>query len=485
VIILSYKHGAFGGLNPTQDLVGVQSGTLPVYIGRLPVHQLLDYSGVVNKPILVSSYSDAATKVGYNDSNWTDFDLCEAICAHFKNSIQPVGPIVLINVLDPDTNKTASKTASVTFANNQATIANDKIILKSVAITGKVIGTDFTAEYSSDGTSIIVKDLKGTLVSPVTVNFDEVNPSAITKTQVIGGTNSTTGVKTGVSAIDLIYQKYNMVPTILDSPGWSNIPEVDAALKAESQLINGHWYAWVNSNLVTDTNADTITKAKAWKTSNGYTGAGEAPCWPMAKNGTKKFHLSTLTTVTMQMVDIANDDIPYETPSNKKIDITGLCLADGTNIEYDQVQANDLNSKGIRTATYWGGRWVLWGPHTGEYEYGKDMDPRNKFDCNVRMLYYLLNNFQQRYGIEVDKPMTRSKKDSILNDYQEYLDNMISKGRLLYAKILFTNESNPVSDLVEGDFDFDIATTTTPPGKSLNAKLQYTTKGISVLFGGE
>ncbi|RII32888.1 phage tail sheath protein [Clostridium chromiireducens] len=472
-------------MSPTQDLTDVSAGTLPVYFGRLPVHQLTDYSGKVNKPIIVSSFTDAVSKVGYNDSNWKDFDLCEAIYAHFKNSIQIIGPIVLVNVLDPDTMKNAGKTASVTFTNYQATIINDKIILKSIAITGKVLGTDFSVAYSGDGTSVIITDLKGAFTAAVTVSFDEVNPSAVTKTQIIGGTNATTGAKTGISVVDLVYQTENLVPTILDSPGWSHIAEVDAALKSASQLINGHWYAWVNSNLVTDTNADTISEAKAWKTANAYTSNCEAPAWPCAKNGSRIFHLSTLATVTMQWVDYQNDDIPYETPSNKQIDITGLCLADGTDITFDKLQANDLNSKGIRTAIYWGGQWVLWGAHTGAYEYGKTMDARDKFDSSIRMMHYLLNNFQLTYGIEVDKPMSRSRIDTIINNYQEKLDSLISEGKMLYGLIQFTERSNPTSDLIEGDFDFDIATTTTPPGKSINAKLQYTTKGISVLFGGE
>ncbi|WP_203227624.1 hypothetical protein [Calorimonas adulescens] len=162
-----------------------------------------------------------------------------------------------------------------------------------------------------------------------------------------------------------------------------------------------------------------------------------------------------------------------------------MCLADGTPIEFDQVQANDLNSKGIRTLTYWGGRWVLWGPHTGEYEYGKDMDPRNKFDSSVRMLYYLVNDFQSRYGTQVDKPMDRARVDTILNDYQEFLDSLINRGALLYGTIAFNETSNPTSDIVEGDFVFNVATTTTPPGKSITAKIEYTTRGIDVLFGGE
>lgn len=482
---MAYKHGAYGNLKATQgSLPQVALGTLPVYIGRLPIHQLMDYSGKVNQPILVNSHSDAATKVGYNDANWEEFDLCEAIYAHFDNSIKAIGPIVLINVLDPDTMKTAGKTSDVILVNGQGSIINDKVILKTVAVAGKALNTDFSATYSIDGSKVIIKDLKGTLVSPVTVTFDEVNPSIVTKTEVIGGTDANTGAKSGIAAVDLVYRVLNMVPTILDAPAWSDIIDVDSALKAEAQKINGHFYAWVNSNLAVDTDANTIAKAKIWKTANAYTSSGEAPCWPMAKKGDRMFHLSTLATVTMQWVDNDNNGIPFETPSNKQVDITGVCLADGTELVYDQIQANDLNSKGIRTATYWGGKWVLWGPHTGAYEYGADMDPKDKFDSNIRMLQFILNEFQTRYGIETDKPMSRSRKDTILNDYQERIDGLVTQGALLYGKIEFLETSNPTSDIVEGDFDFNISSTTTPPGKSLTATLQYTTKGIDIVFGG-
>lgn len=484
---MTYKHGVYGELLPTQDTIAPRGvATLPVYFGIAPVHQLADYSGAVNKPVLIQNFNEVAAKIGYNDSNWANFDLCEAIYAHFKNQIQPIGPIVLVNVLNPDTMKTAAQTADVTLVNGQGYINNDKVILKTVGILGKVAGTDFSASYTTNGTKVLVKDLKGTLVSPVTVTFDAVDPSLVTKTEIIGGTDGTTGAKTGISVVDLVYQTLNQVPTILDAPGWSHNPDVDTELKARAQKINGHWYAWVNSNLdASATGADTLAEAITWKITNNYTGAGEAPCWPLAANGTRKFHLSTLGTVTMQQTDYNNDGIPYETPSNKPLDITGLCLADGTAISFDQVQANDLNAKGIRTATYWGGRWVLWGPHTGAYEYGKDMDARDKFDASVRMLYHLLNDFQVKNGVTVDKPMTRARVETILNDYQEYLDSLIVRGALLLGTIEFNETSNPTSDIVEGDFVFDMATTVAPVGKSLTAKVQYTTRGIDTLFGGE
>lgn len=480
-----YKHGAFAEIMATKDFIPPKGvGTLPVYFGLLPVHQFMDYKDKINKPILVQSFNDASLRVGYNDANWKDFTLCEAIDAHFRNGIQPIGPIILVNVLNPDVHVLEGKTATVELTKGVGYLSNDKVILNTITIIDQELGVDFNVEYTPDGLKVIITDLRGTLGESIEVTFDEVDPGAVAQADIIGGTNKTTGVKTGISVVDLVYLTYNMIPTILCAPGWSQNVDVNTALKAASYKINNHWYAFVNSDIGSDT-ATTIEEAKELKVDNGHTSAQESPCWPMAKKVNKIYHLSTLTTVTMQWVDFQNDNVPYETPSNKPVDITGMCLADGSEIMFDQVQANDLNSKGIRTLSYWGGRWVIWDSHTGEYEYGKDMDKKNVFDCSVRMLQYIANTFQSRYGILVDKPMNRAMVDTILNDYQEWFDNLIAQGKLLHATIGFEETSNPISDVVEGDFVFDLATTTTPPGKSLTAKITYTSRGIDVLFGGE
>lgn len=479
-----YKHGVYSDLMATKDFVPPQGvATLPVYIGTAPVNQLSDFSNAVNKPLLILSYQDGVNKIGYNE-DWMNFTLCEALYAHFKNNIQPIGPIVVINVLDPTTHK-KDGTATVEMTNGIGYVENKNIILKTVEspTVGVTIDTDFTVEYSTDGEKIIVKAITELVGASLELTFEEIDMTNVDDTTIIGGID-TDGVKTGVEAIDLIYQTYNMIPTIFAAPGWTDLEDVNTALKAKSQKFNGHWYAWVNSDIDSYV-TKTIDEAKTAKDTNGFTGVMEGPCWPMGYKSARKFHISTLTTVTMQIVDFQNDNVPYETPSNKPVDVSGMCLEDGTVLEFDQTQANDLNSKGIRTLTYWGGRWILWGSHTGDYEYGKDMDKRNVFDSNIRMLYYIANTFQKRYGILVDKPMNRALVDTILNDFQEWFDNLIAQGRILLGEITFTEVDNPTSDVVEGDFDFNIETTTTPPGKSLTAKISWTTQGINVLFGGE
>ncbi len=305
----------------------------------------------------------------------------------------------------------------------------------------------------------------------------------VDETDIIGGIDEN-GKRTGLACVDLIYQMYNKIPVVLVAPGWSHKPAVETALLEKCQKINGHWDAICVVDIDSAV-AKTIVAAKNWKQTNTYTSKLEKVCWPRVISGDKKYWLSTLIVVRMCQTDYTNEGIPYESPSNKPIDITGTILGDGALINFDEIQANDLNSEGITTVIYRAGSWVLWGPHNGNYKYTTEIDPRDRFDCNIRMLIYLTNSFQVQYMNSVDQPLNRARVDSILNDAQVWLNSLVSDGKMLFAEIKFNESSNPVSSIVEGDFEFDIRTTTTPPGKSLTFKVQYTTEGLNSITGGE
>lgn len=411
---MAYKHGAYGELIPTQEALPLLGAiTLPVYIGTAPIDTLESYESLVNAPIMVYSYEDAKEKLGYSD-DWEKYTLCEAMYAHFKNSIENIGPIILINVLDPKTH---------------------------------------------------------------------IGEEAVAATDIIGGID-TDGNRTGLAVIDLIYQMYGRIPSIIAAPGWSHNKDVETAMVAKCQKINGHWDTICVIDL-DSIEAKTLAAAKILKETNEYKSRNEKVFWPKVKYGNKEFWLSTIATVRMQQTDYKNDNIPFESPSNKPIMANGTILADGVSIQFDEQQANTLNEVGITTAIFRGGNWVLWGPHNANYKYNGEIDIRDKFDAGIRMMMYLSNSFQQRYMSDVDGPLNRSKVDTILNDSQVWLNSLVGDGKLLFAEIQFLETSNPVSSIVEGDFIFDIKTTTTPVGKSLTFRLQYTAQGINTLFGGE
>lgn len=99
---MAYKHGIYTErVSNAGSLTTRAQGTIPVYIGTAPIHKTSDYAtngdDKVNTPILISSYKEAEQKIGYSDE-WGKFTLCEAVYAHFMNTIRPIAPIIVINV---------------------------------------------------------------------------------------------------------------------------------------------------------------------------------------------------------------------------------------------------------------------------------------------------------------------------------------------------------------------------------------------------
>lgn len=479
---MAYKHGVYGELVPSSERISYSPGTLPVYIGTAPVHRLEDPSSAINVPILIESPEDAKKKFGYADNDdFDDFTLAAVVYTHFKNKIQPIGPFVFINVLDPTTHKTTG-TNDLTLIDGKGYI-DDYVILDSIEILDKVKDTDYTAEYTTDG-RVLITDINDTMTSPVTITYDKADPESVQDTDIIGGYDSKTDKRTGIACVQTIYDEIKLVPSILSAPGWNHKPTVEEELVLACHNIGGLW----DAICVTDIDpaaATTIEEAIKWKKDNNYTSNREKACWPKVRIGDKFLWMSLVAIMRMQITDAINDGVPYETPSNEAIGITGLVLGDGTSIKFNYEQANKLNEKGITTATYFGGRWVLWGPHMANYEYGITTKPEEIFDVNIRTNLYLNNDFKLRNAPIVDKPIARHDIDDILNTEQLRLNGLISDGKLLLGEVEFRPSSNPTSDMVQGDFVFDSMVTNTPPGKSLTNKIQYTTRGLNTLIGGE
>lgn len=473
-----YRHGAYAIFQPSGITIAAKSGTLPVYFGTAPIHQLEDPAGRTGVPILLSNYAQVQAQTGYTD-NWEDFTLGEALYVHFQ-AAAPVGPIVVVNVFDPKVHREESTTtAQVLFVAGQGKLPDSRAILSTIAIEGKTLGTDLTAAYNDTGTEVVLTDPAGILSGQIQVTYTRADPSAVTSGDVEAAIRSTIGQ---------VYEVSGKIAALLAAPGWSEDQEVNTALKSAAAKISGHWDAFVVGDVDTAA-AQTIDAAIAKKKTELRNSPRETPCWPMVSDGSRYFHLSTLSIAKMMEIDAANDDIPFETCSNKPIAVTGLVVKDGKGgyqpICFDQAEGNRLNEVGIRTAIFWGGEYRLWGPHTGAYDFNADNTPEEIFDCSVRMAYYLGNSFQLAYGDEVDKPMHRSRIDTILNAVQEGLDRLVNRGALLYGKIFFEPDSNPDSDMMSGDFLFDTGYTTTPPGKSITNRYRYTSQGLKSLTGGD
>ncbi len=494
-----YLYGAYGKLGQTIARNAVQAGTVPVYVGTAPVNLIKNYKklGIINTPVKLSNLPNAQQTIGYSDM-WKQFTLCEAISAHFNNALGNIGPIYVINVLDPDINRKTQENAqniNLMFANGQATIKSDTIILDTLALEGFVEGIDYIVDYNfAKGTAIIksigTKKIDGTVAaSYLEVDFDGIDADTI-----VGGVTAS-GEYSGFGALQLLYQEYYQVCNLLMAPGWSHIPQVYNAMLTAAEQINGHWDAFVLADIPLEREENegtvaiqTIDEAKDWKKQNGYNSERSKVFWPMGKdNGGKIYHLSTLAAVELMRIDYTHASIPFETCGNKQIPVVKQYFGESSkNRGFDQITSKELTSNGISTCVFWGGNWVLWGNHTAAYTYGADVDPRAIFDVSMRMLFHITNSFQREWGITIDKPFTKQLRDRIINREQEKLDALVAQGALIgNPTVLFLESNNSTEDMMNGDFRWDIPITPTPPLKSATVYVAYTDEGFLAYFGEE
>ena len=483
-----YLYGAYGHIGETVAQSAVQAGTTPVYIGTAPVNLVRGFAdaGVINEPIKLSNMIDAQRKLGYA-ADWGTFTLCEVMNAHFNNTLGNIGPIYVINVLDPSAGKhrkATETTKQLSFTGGRAEFASSTIILDTLTIAMSeggdyAEGTDYAVDYNfTKGTVIITSLIEDSpLTGTLTASFYEVDDSAIEDDDIIGGVTAG-GEYSGLSSIALLYPEQFAVCNLIAAPGWSQSPAVYNAMLTASQKINGHWDAFVVADLpLVDSSAQAVD----------FTGERSKVYWPQGiDNLGNIYHLSTLAVVELMRADFSHNSVPMETCGNKAIPIIKQYFgANATNRGFSQQEGKELTQNGISTAVAWGGEWVLWGDHTAAYTYGADVDPRAIFDVSMRMLMHITNDFQREWSPRIDEPMTRALKDEIINREQEKLDGYVSMGALLgEPQIVFLESENSTTDIMNGDFRWDIAVTPTPPLKSASVYVAYTDAGFSVYYEG-
>lgn len=490
-----YLHGAYGMTEISGTKLAAQSQNAFVLVGTAPVNTVVGGSANVNKPIAVTNFAEAKKYFGYSE-NWADFTLCEAMYVFF--TLNGVGPLVLINVLDPARHKSdQTTTTSLTPVSGRISIAAaGNIILESLKLTTtgenaaeKVLGVDYAATYNPDRAVLLITEMTtGALgTAALTVTYDTVDPSKVTIDDVIGATDDE-GKNTGLYAIRNVYQQTGFVPSYLLAPGFSQIPDVHNAMYSVSSKVNKHWdvYMMVDLPLVDENDiALTMGSAAAWKTTNGYTHENETTYFPMV-SGTdgRKYHISTLAAANFQSLLVQNDGIPYKTASNTECAvIENLYMGEDNLGRYwdDDMVNEKLNKNGIASATYLGGRWAIWGCHSADYDQQNATDI-NISETNRMMLYYLSNDFQHRRARSADQPMTRNDIASIVAEEQARLDALIKTGALTYGTVQLDYEATELSDLVKGDYTFAFSVTTTPIAKSMTAIVSWTDEGFLTYF---
>lgn len=217
-----------------------------------------------------------------------------------------------------------------------------------------------------------------------------------------------------------------------------------------------------------------------WKNKNNYTGVNQVVCWPCVKNGDHVFRMSTHILGVLGVMDAANDDVPYESPSNLALQATGLCLKDGTEVGLSFEQANMLNSQGIMTGLNFSGGWKSWGNYMGAYP--SVTDPKDCFISVRRMFDWQYQTFILTYWQKVDRPLSQRLVRTVVDSESVRLNGLVARGFLLGASVQFLESENPLTDLLQGIFRIHSTITPPVPAQAIEDILEYDVNNFKKLF---
>lgn len=483
---MPYEHGITVIENPTSVNPPVTADSaVQVVIGTAPIHLAADPTGVSNKPILAYSYEEAVKKLGFS-YDFENYSLCESIYASFQ--LFRVAPVVFINVLDPEVHKTS--VASEPLSLNGEGIINAEGVLLNSLIVKDSGGTniyernkDYTVAFNRDGKPVVSRLSSGTIPESASleVSYDRIDPTKVTKVDVIGGYDAETGKLTGSELIQQVFPMYGLVPGLILAPGWTHHPDVAAVLDAKSKKINANF----NSMNILDADSSAVNKYEdvpSWKAANGYTSEKSIVCWPKVKVGENKLWYSSVLAALIAYTDAQNENVPYVSPSNKRIPISATILADGTEVYLDQPQANHLNGSGIVTAMNWNG-WRTWGNNTAVYP--SSTDPKDRFIPIRRVFDWWGNTFILTFFDEVDDPTNYRLIESVVDSENLRANGYQARGQIAGASIEFRQDLNPITDILNGKITFIQKIGAFPPAENIVNILEFDPTIVNnALFGG-
>lgn len=488
---MAYNHGVKISEVPTsiQPSASVASG-IPFIVGTAPVN--MTDTANVNKPVLCYSYAEAVAAFGYvapKEDSASGLKKFEYTISEFINSqftLFGVGPVMIVNVLDPVTHKSTATTTTVTLDAKQgsATIAETGILADSIVLGDYSKGTDYVVAFNDDGNAVITS-LKGTdgafkctVGSELSFSAEKLDPSKVTAEDVVGGVD-TAGNKSGLELISDCFPRFRMNPDIILAPGFSESATVAAVMASKAASINKIAKAVALIDVPTDT-VKQYTAVANWKNDNNIVDPLQVICWPLLALDGVVYHQSTQLASLMGEVDGGNDGVPYESPSNKNYVMTATVLADGKEVWINNENAEYLNGQGVVTALNSINGWTCWGNRTACYP--TNLDVKDNFIAIRRMINWVGNTLVQSYWSKLDNPLNRRQIDAIVDSANIWLNGLTARQYILGGKVEFLDSENPTTDLMDGISRFHVSVTPPSPNREIDFIIEYNPDYVSTLF---
>jgi len=462
-----------------------------VVVGSAPLWQTKNGANVANVPRLYNSYEEAVAEMGYS-TDWAKYDICEHMDAVFVEF--GVFPVCYIAVNDPLTGATDHPPSPFTLVGGQIDTALQLVrptitVEDQVGTLTYVEGTDYILSLSDNQTWIVTRIATGAIptdTSSIKVGGKIPVTTPVTASEIIGGVDAS-GKRTGLEAIEDVFQKTGYVPGVIICPAFSSQATVAAAMEAKCENINGCFACTclIDVDTAVALSPQDVIGTSGWKNTNNIvfprqeclygnpTLVGAIVGGPgSATTVTKKFHFASQQGPLIQWTDTyKGNGMPYCSPSNKNLRMNSLQRADGSEVPMHLADANMLNGQGVVTALNWVGGWRSWGNRTACYP--SDTDVHDMFIPVRRMFDYIGNSIVLTVWQEVDEPGNRRLIDAVVNSIQMWLDGITATGALIGARIEFNQAENPAVEILNGHYIFHVFIAVPTPAEWLDFKLEY------------
>lgn len=477
---MAYMHGVRVQENPTNIAAPVTyTGGVPVIFGTAPVNMAADPANATNKLFLCKTFAEAKTAVGYS-SDYKNFTLCQAMDAFFK--VFGVGPVVICNVLDPEIHKTSYE-EMLEITNGQAVSKTEGVLLADLTVTADAaltLDTDYTVEFDDNGYVVVTILKEG--VASVTLSGNKVDPTAVTAEEIIGSYDAETGVETGTELVRRVYPAFGLAPGLLLAPGWSHLPSVGLALAGKCKDISGMFKCECVVDIdCSDTGAKKFTDVEDVKSDAGYVDKHMIPLWPKVKCAGEIMAYSAVYAAMVCYTDYENDNVPNLSPSNKDIKVSAAVLEDGTEVNLDVTQANELNAIGVVTAINLNG-YKAWGNNTAAYPL--ITDPKDRWICCRRFFSWWGNSFIMTYLEKVDNPANYRLIESIVDSENVRGNSLVSQGKCAGIKMQYSKDDNPIEQVLNGKIVFKQYLAPYTPAEDILNVLEFDPSMIEAALGG-
>jgi len=485
---MANEHGIKITESPTTMPMPTQAANGAVVVfGTAPVNMAADPSASVNTPILCTTYDEAVEAFGYSD-DFLNYTICASIYAHFAK--EGSGPVIFVNVLDPDLHTKTLAETTVKVSGKQATIEQEGVLKDGLVVKNDTAtltkDKDYTLSFNADGTLVIT--LAGSVASAATelkVSGKQLDPSIITENTIIGGYDTETKKRTGIEVLSDVYPKTGMTPSVILAPYWSRKPNVAKILQLKAEKINGVFRAFALLDMDTSSTR-TYTEVGTGKDAQGATDSDAYTVWPMVVSGDHKAPIpySAALAAAMQSCDIDHESVPSRSPSNRTISwVTGTVLEDGTPVHLDNEEATEIEGHGVGTIYRWAGAFRIWGDYTCAYPV--ETDAKDYWINARRMFSWQNNSFATLYFPQLDGNISYKLIESIVDSENIRIAGYVPD-HLAAGHIEFRAKDNPDDQITAGKIKFKQYLSPYVPAKVIENDMEYDLESmIKSLFGSQ